>query len=138
MNPAIAMDRTEPRTPDEATLVADLLAGDEEAFSALVRREHAAMVRYARQFVSSRASAEDVAQEAWMGILVGLRRFQGRSSLRCWMYGIVANCAKSRGIREARSIPVSGLSEEEEEDAVAPDRFFGPGSPFAVRWFFPP
>ena len=138
MNPAIAADQTEPRTRDDARLVADLLAGDEEAFTALVRREHAAMVRYAQQFVSSRASAEEVAQEAWMGILHGLRRFAGRSSLRCWMYGIVANCAKSRGIREGRSIPLSGLSEEDEDDAVAADRFFGPGSPYAGRWMSPP
>jgi len=138
MNPAIAMDRTGPRAHDDATLVADLVAGDEEAFTALVRREHAAMVRYAQQFVSSRASAEEVAQEAWMGILAGVGRFAGRSSLRCWMYGIVANCAKSRGIREGRCVPLSGLSEEDEDGAVAPDRFFRPGSPCAGRWMSAP
>jgi RNA polymerase sigma-70 factor, ECF subfamily len=137
MNPAIAADQTEPRTRDDV-LVADLLAGDEEAFMALVRREHASMVRYAQLFLSSRASAEEVAQEAWMGILVGLWGFEGRSSLRCWMYGIVANCAKSRDIRDGRSIPLSGLREEDEDDALAPDRFFGPGSLDAGRWMRPP
>ena len=71
---------------DDALLVEDLLAGDEEAFTALVRREYAAMVRYAQLFVSSRASAEEVVQEAWMGILAGLPRFEGRCSFRRWMY----------------------------------------------------
>ena len=138
MSPAIAMDETGPNTRDDAGLIADLLAGDEEAFTALVRREHASMIRYAQAFVSSRASAEEVAQEAWMAILVGLRRFEGRSSLRCWMYGIVANCAKSRGIRDARSMPLSALGEEDEDDAVAADRFYAQGSPNAGRWMRPP
>lgn len=138
MNPSIAVDRPDPRTRDDGQLVADLLAGDEEAFTALVRREHASMVRYAQQFVSSRATADEVVQDAWMGILRALRRFEGRSSLRCWMYGIVANCAKSRGIRERRSIPLSALTEEDEDDAVAADRFFGPDSPHAGRWMSPP
>ncbi|MFL5441072.1 MAG: RNA polymerase sigma factor [Myxococcales bacterium] len=138
MNPAIAVDRPDPRTRDDGQLVADLLAGDEEAFTALVRREHASMVRYAQQFVSSRATADEVVQDAWMGILRALRRFEGRSSLRCWMYGIVANCAKSRGIRERRSIPLSALTEEDEDDAVAADRFFRPDSPHAGRWMSPP
>jgi RNA polymerase sigma-70 factor (ECF subfamily) len=137
-NPAIATDQTQPRTRDDARLVADLLAGDEDAFTALVRREHTSMVRYAQLFVSTRASAEEVAQEAWMGILAGLRRFEGRSSLHCWMYGIVANRAKSRGTREGRSVPLSALAEEDADDAVAPDRFFGPGSPQAGRWMRAP
>ena len=138
MSLAIAIDRTGPRTRDDATLVADLLAGDEEAFTALVRREHVSMIRYAQTFVSSRASAEEVAQEAWTGILVGLRRFEGRSSLRSWMCGIVANCAKSRGVREGRSTPLSALGDEDDDDAVAADRFFPPGSPNAGRWMRPP
>ena len=138
MNPAIAADQTEPRMGDDARLVADLLAGDEEVFMAVVRREHASMVRYAQLFLSSRASAEEVAQEAWMGILVGVPRFEGNTSLRCWMYGIVANCAKSQERRDGRSIPLSGLREEDEDDALALDRFFGPGSREAGRWMRPP
>ena len=138
MNPAIAAGQTEPRTRDDARLVADLLAGDEDAFTALVRREHASMVRYAELFVSTRASAEEVAQEAWMGILGGLPRFEGRCPLRCWMYGIVANRARSRGTREGRSVPLSALAEEDADDAVPPDRFFGPGSPQAGRWMRAP
>ena len=138
MNPAVAANVTEPRTRDEARQVADLLAGDEAAFIALVRREHASMVRYAEQFVSSRASAEEVVQEAWAAVLAGLPRFEGRSSLRCWIFGIVANRAKSRGVREGRCVPLSALADEDEEDSVDPDRFFPPGSPQAGRWMHPP
>jgi len=123
---------------DDALLVEDLLAGDEEAFTALVRREYAAMVRYAQLFVSSRASAEEVVQEAWMGILAGLPRFEGRCSFRRWMYGIVANTAKSRGSREARVIPVSALAREDDDEAVVPDRFFRPDCPQAGRWMSAP
>jgi len=126
------------RKRDDALLVEDLLAGDEKAFTALVGREYASMVRYAQLFVSNRASAEEVVQEAWMGILAGLPRFEGRCSLRRWMRGIVANTAKSRGIREAREIPVSALGKEDEDDAVVPDRFFSAGCPQAGRWMSPP
>ena len=138
MNAAVAANVTELRTRDDARQVADLVAGDEEAFISLVRREHASMVRHAEQFVSSRASAEDVVQEAWAAVLAGLPRFEGRSSLRCWMLGIVANRAKSRGVREGRCVPFSALAEEDEEHSVDPDRFFGPESPQAGRWMRPP
>ena len=52
-----------------------------------------AMLRVARMYVSSHAVAEEVVQEAWLGIIRGLDRFEGRSSLRTWMYRIVANVA---------------------------------------------
>ncbi|OLD47145.1 MAG: hypothetical protein AUG04_07240 [Deltaproteobacteria bacterium 13_1_20CM_2_69_21] len=137
MNAAVAANVTELRTRDDARQVADLLAGDEEVIS-LVRREHASMVRHAEQFVSSRASAEDVVQEAWAAVLAGLPRFEGRSSLRFWIFGIVANRAKSRGVREGRCVPLSVLADEDEEDSVDADRFFPPGSPQAGRWMRPP
>jgi len=137
MNAAVAANVTELRTRDDARQVADLLAGDEEVIS-LVRREHASMVRHAEQFVSSRASAEDVVQEAWAAVLAGLPRFEGRSSLRFWIFGIVANRAKSRGVREGRCVPLSVLAHEDEEDSVDADRFFPPGSPQAGRWMRPP
>ncbi|OLC77554.1 MAG: hypothetical protein AUH83_04350 [Deltaproteobacteria bacterium 13_1_40CM_4_68_19] len=138
MNAAVAANVTELRTRDDARQVADLVAGDEEAFISLVRREHASMVRHAEQFVSSRASAEDVVQEAWAAVLAGLPRFEGRSSLRFWIFGIVANRAKSRGVREGRCVPLSVLADEDEEDSVDADRFFPPGSPQAGRWMRPP
>ena len=93
----------------DLALVERLRAGDELAFMMLVEQHQAAMLRIARMYVSSRALAEEVVQEAWLGILKGLERFEGRSSLRTWMYRIVANIAKTRGQRDGRSIPFSAL-----------------------------
>jgi len=126
------------RADDDARLVSHLLIGDEKAFLRLVNREHASMVRYAELFVSTRASAEEVVQEAWLGILNGLARFEGRSSLRSWMFGVVANRAKARALREARSVPVSALAEDGEGDGVDEDRFSPAGSPQAGQWMDPP
>src|SRR5215471_9972274 len=105
MTPVLAAARTGSLRDDDARLVTDLLGGNEDAFLRLVRDEHASMVRHAQLFVSTRASADEVVQEAWLGILGGLARFEGRSSLRCWMFAIVGRCAKSRAVRESRSIP---------------------------------
>jgi len=138
MSPAAAARWTEPRRDDDARLVSDLISGDEDAFLRLVHREHASMIRYARLFVSTPASAEEVVQEAWVGMLVGLARFEGRSSLRSWMLGIVANRARSCGVRKGRSVPVSAPTEDREEGATDPDRFFRPGSPQTGRWMQPP
>lgn len=130
--------RTESPRNDDMRLVADLLGGDEDAFLRLVRHEHASMVRYGQLFVSTRASAEEVVQEAWLGILAGLARFEGRSSLRCWMFAIVARCARTRAVRESRSVPLSALGEDGGDGAAEPDRFFPPGSPQAGGWTQPP
>jgi len=101
-------------TYTEADLVALLRAGDEEAISQLVERWSPAMFRLARSFVASPQSAEDVVQEAWLGMLSGLARFEGRSSLRTWTFTILVNRARTRGAREARTLPRSPL-----EDAAA-------------------
>ena len=90
---------------DEAALLADLRAGDERAFERLVDRYHPALVRVARQYVPTQEIAEDVAQEAWLGLLRGLDTFEGRSSLRTYLFRIVMNLARTRGVREARSTP---------------------------------
>ena len=74
-----------------------LRAGDEDAFMMLVEHQQAMMLRIARMYVSSQAVAEEVVQDAWLGILQGLGKFEGRSSLRTWMYRILANIAKTRG-----------------------------------------
>jgi RNA polymerase sigma-70 factor (ECF subfamily) len=87
-------------------LLARLRAGDEAAFSDLVERYHAAMVRLALTRVRNRAVAEEVAQEAWVGLLRGIDRFEGRSSLRTWLFRIVINRAISTGIRERVHLPV--------------------------------
>jgi RNA polymerase sigma-70 factor (ECF subfamily) len=123
---------------DEARLIEGLRAGDEAAFAELMREYGAGMLRVAQMFVSSRAVAEEVVQEAWLGVLKGIGRFEGRSSLKTWLFRIVANTAKTRGVREARSIPFSALGAAEGEPAVDPDRFLGAGERFPGHWAVPP
>jgi RNA polymerase sigma-70 factor (ECF subfamily) len=81
-------------------------------FAALVRREHGAMLNVARRYVPSRAVAEEVVQETWLAVIVGIDRFEGRSSLRTWIYRILVNRAKARGASERRSVPFSGLERD--------------------------
>jgi RNA polymerase sigma-70 factor, ECF subfamily len=99
----------------EEELLIRLRAGDERAFSDLVDRYHPAMIRLALMHVRSRAVAEEVAQEAWLGLLRGIDRFEGRSSLRTWLFRIVINRAISTGIRESAHLPV-GDDELEKTD----------------------
>jgi len=120
-------------------LVAALLAGDETAFVTVVDTYGPAMLRLARMYVRTRAVAEEVVQEAWLGVLNGLKRFEGRSSLRTWIFRIVTNVAKTRGEREGRSVPFSSLGDDEPDGkAVDPDRFFPPDHESAGAWQFPP
>jgi RNA polymerase sigma-70 factor, ECF subfamily len=123
----------------EATVDADLLTrlrkGDERAFETLVRRHHRTMLAVARQYVSTRAVAEEVVQEAWLGVLKGLDRFEGRSSLATWILRIVVNIAKTRGVREARSVPYAALAGPDDEAAVAPERFRGPNDQYPGGWW---
>ena len=107
-------------TGDEAQLIAALRDGDEHALAHLVDRYHSSMVRV-RAYVASREAAEDVVQDAWLGVIQGLDRFEGRSSLKTWMFRIVINRAMARGGREARNIPCSSLGDD--QPAVDPDRF---------------
>jgi RNA polymerase sigma-70 factor (ECF subfamily) len=119
---------------DEAELLARLRQGDERAFEALVERHYGTMLAVARGYVKSRAVAEEVVQEAWVGVLKGLDRFEGRSSLRTWIIRIVANIAQTRGAREARSVPLSSLAPEGDESAVDSDRFRGRDDAFPGHW----
>lgn len=121
----------------DARLVEGLRAGDEDAFAALMRMYGAGMLRVAQMYVSSRAVAEDVVQEAWVGVLKGIDRFEGRSSLKTWIFRIVANTAKTRGVREARSVPFSSL-DEGDGPTVSPDRFVGDGDGSRGQWAVPP
>lgn len=112
-----------------------LRAGDEPAFLMLVEQHQAAMLRIAQMYVSSRAVAEEVVQEAWLGIVKGLVRFEGRSALRTWMYRIVANIAKTRGRAEGRTIPFSALAGDDESDAsIDPAWFQDASSRFPGGW----
>jgi RNA polymerase sigma-70 factor, ECF subfamily len=123
---------------EEARLVAALRVGDEVAFRELIRMYGAGMLRVAQMYVSSRAVAEEVVQEAWLGVLNGIGRFEGRSSLKTWLFRIVANTAKTRGMRESRSLPFSAFADDEGEPTVSPDRFLGSGERFPGHWSVPP
>src|SRR4029077_9785022 len=109
------MSRADDDTYTDADLVALLRSGDEEAIAQLVERWSPTMLRLARSFVASPQSAEDVVQEAWLGMLSGLARFEGRSSLRTWTFTILVNRARTRGAREARTLPRSPLEGAAEE-----------------------
>jgi RNA polymerase sigma-70 factor (ECF subfamily) len=122
---------------NERELVEALRAGDQAAFEQLVRMYNASLLRVARLFVSSRAVAEEVVQETWLGVLNGIGRFEGRSSLKTWIFRILTNVAKSRGVRESRSIPFSAL--EGDEPAVDPERFRPADDPVEPgAWATPP
>jgi RNA polymerase sigma-70 factor, ECF subfamily len=132
--PTPAQPRTALTPSDEADLVARLRAGDERAFEALVDRYYGTMLAVARGYVRTRAVAEEVVQEAWLGVLNGIDRFEGRSSLKTWLLRIVANIAMSRGEREARSVPFSAFAGEGGEAAVDPERFRDENEGFPGHW----
>jgi RNA polymerase sigma-70 factor (ECF subfamily) len=104
----------------------------------LIDRYQTSLVRVAMMYVGSRAVAEDVVGETWLGVLRGIDRFQGRSSLRTWIYRILTNTAKTRAQRERRSIPFASLADGDDGPAVDPDRFLPPGDPAAGAWASPP
>jgi len=120
---------------EDAALVRRLLDGDEAAFSGLVDQYHGRLLRLAQVFVSDRASAEEVVQDTWLAVLTGLRSFEGRSGLKTWIFSILSNRAKTRGVRDKRSVPFSALSRPDldDESAVHPSRFTPNGS-----WSAPP
>jgi RNA polymerase sigma-70 factor (ECF subfamily) len=125
-------------TPDpaaaEAALLQRLRTGDEAAFEDLVARHYATMLAVAQTYVRGRAVAEEVVQEAWLGVIKGLDRFEGRSSLKTWILSILVNQAKTRGAREARSVPFTALAPEGEEPAVDPSRFRGADESYPGHW----
>src|SRR5688572_1732619 len=110
MSQAEPASGAEPALDDETALIAALRRGDEAAFMGLVERYNAALLRVAQGYVGSRAVAEEVVQEAWLGVLQGIGRFEGRSSLKTWIFRILANRARTRGVREGRSVPFADLA----------------------------
>jgi len=107
-------------------LLERLRRGDEAAFASLVDRYHVALIRLARAYVSDHSIAEEVVQETWIGVLEGLDRFEGRSSLKTWIFRILTNKAKTRGVRESRHVSFSPLEAADDgsgEPAVDPTRF---------------
>jgi len=115
----------------EVALVSAVRAGDERAFEELVDQHGAAMRRFALSIVQNAATADEVVQEAWLNVLRGIERFEGRSALKTWIFRIVANTAKTRAEREARSVPFSTFASEaaEDEPSVDPSRFRNPRFP---------
>jgi RNA polymerase sigma-70 factor (ECF subfamily) len=113
---------------DDTELLRRLRAGDEQAFVILVRRYHDAMLRLASSFVPSRAVAEEVVQDTWMGVVRGIGGFEERSSFRTWLFRILVNRARTTGERERRSIAIGTA-----EPAVDQSRFDAAGG-----WAAPP
>lgn len=133
------MDTTSGRLPDssvgnsawdaEKQLIAALRAGDEAAFMRLVEQNQNAMIRIAMMYVNNSAVAEEVVQETWVAVLKGLDRFEGRSSLKTWLFTILTNRARTRATREARYVPLNVSGEvDDDEPAVSPERFNAPDS----------
>ena len=110
---------------DEQRFVAALCRGDADAFATLVDRHSPAMIRVALAYVPSRAAAEDAVQETWIAVMRGIDGFEGRSSLKTWIFRILTNVAMRSGARERRSVPFSALADAEDtgEPSVDPDRF---------------
>ncbi len=121
-------------SPDELALVEALRRREEAAFVELVELYGAALLRLARTFVRTRAVAEEVVQETWVGVLRGIDRFEGRSSLRTWIFRILTNIAKTKAVREGRSAPFSDLESETHGPVLDPSRFVGAGEPWEGHW----
>jgi len=116
---------------EDVALLQALRKGDETAFAQLIDHYQASLQRLAMTFVSSHAVAEEVVQDTWIGVLEGIDRFEERSSLKTWIFRILTNQAKTRGMRERRNAPLSPLGysteEEPETPAVDPSRFHTAG-----------
>jgi RNA polymerase sigma-70 factor, ECF subfamily len=126
---------------DDEWLIAALRRGDSDAFATLVDRHSSAMVRVAMAYVPSRAVAEDAVQETWIAVMRGIEGFEGRSSLKTWIFRILTNVAMRSGARERRSTPFSALAEAEDtgEPSVDPERFLPAGHElFPGHWVIAP
>jgi len=122
--------------PADAVIVARLRAGDDAMFAVLVDSWSPGMLRAARAFVGDDHAAQDVVQEAWLGVVRGIGAFQERSSLRTWVYRILVNRAKTRGVRDSRTVPVSSFAPTGEDagPTVDPARFQGQDGEYPGHW----
>ena len=124
---------------DEAALLEALRNGDEAAFMVLVDRHSSMLLRVAMMYVPSRAVAEEVVQETWLAFIESLDRFEGRSSIKTWLFRILLNIAKKRGVKERRSIPFSTAWEpDENEPVLEPSRFRGDDDRWPHGWLRSP
>ncbi len=127
---------------DEAQLIDALRRHDEAAFVQLVERYQGPLLRLALVYAGSRAVAEDVVQDTWLGVLQGIHKFEGRSSFKTWLFRILVNRARTRAEREGRTLPFSALGDatiESGESAVPAHRFLGATDPqWPHHWASPP
>jgi len=126
---------------DDLSVIEALRRGDEGAFARLVDQYHASLRRVARLYISDRAVADEVVQDTWLGVIQGIWAFEGRSSLKTWIFRILINRAKTRAAREGRTVPFARFSAEVDvaEAAVAPDRFRPADHPTEPgHWTHPP
>jgi RNA polymerase sigma-70 factor (ECF subfamily) len=126
---------------DDQVLVAGLRRGDGDAFAWLIDRYDGSLRRLARTYVASAAVADDVVADTWLAVVKGIDRFEGRAAVSTWIYRILANIARTRGVREHRTIPFSsaaGALEEGAGPAVDPERFGVVGDPGYGQWSAPP
>jgi RNA polymerase sigma-70 factor, ECF subfamily len=126
--------REQTELPTDPELVDRLRDRDEAAFALVLDAWSGGMVRVARSIVSTHASADEVVQDAWLAVVKGIGAFEGRSSLRTWVYRILINTAKRRAMREGRHVPWSPVAGEDDTPTVDPARFGGPGDRFPGHW----
>jgi RNA polymerase sigma-70 factor (ECF subfamily) len=118
--------------PADVELLERLRKGDENAFASLLDLYQSAMVRVALIYVRERETAEEVVQETWIAVLEGLENFEGRSSLKTWIFSILTNKAKTRAQREGRYVSMAVLDDPDvylDEPTVDPGRFLPPDHP---------
>jgi RNA polymerase sigma-70 factor (ECF subfamily) len=125
---------------DDVTLAEQIRAGDEAAFVRLVKRHHAGFLRLALTWVQDRSVAEEVVQETWLFAIERLAEFEGRSSLKTWLCGILINKARNRRRKESHTVPESSLGGEggAQQPAVPAERFSPPGHRWDGHWQAPP
>ncbi|MFJ6631792.1 RNA polymerase sigma factor [Streptomyces sp. NPDC091376] len=120
--------------PPDEVLVQRLRDGDEQMFTLVLDTWSSGMLRLAMSFVSTKASAEEAVQDTWLAVIKGISDFEGRSSLKTWVYRILVNTAKARGTKESRTVPFASLLPEEEGPTVDISRFRAPGERYAGHW----
>ncbi|HEY7628011.1 MAG TPA: sigma-70 family RNA polymerase sigma factor [Ilumatobacteraceae bacterium] len=126
-------------TVDDQRVIEGLRGGDERVFSELVDRYHSSLTRVAMRYVPSRAIAEEVVQETWIAVIEGIDRFEGRSTLKTWLYRILIYRARARGERERRTVPFSALEGDDDSTPSVPtERFRGSDALWAGHWATPP
>lgn len=117
---------------DEGALIAALRARDEVAFARLVDRHTPSLLRVARGYVPSHQIAEEVVQETWIALVKGIDKFEGRSSLRTWLFTVMINIAKARGLRERRDTDAAVAAFT--GGTVDPARFRTGEDPYPGHW----